>query len=212
MSTIQIGRFSKQGDGALPNPRGTELLSLAVAQVEAPGVEVSRAGLRFVASGGVIANGAAPVQDVPTTTATWMLWNGDANKSYCIDYISYFLASGTGAVGSSLLLGLTLAAQAAPAAATGWTVGTMSGSSIKSKAVVGAAITLTGGTPTWFTGISSYQAAGAGVGTGDQPYVPQGSLIVPPGYGLGIAILSGAGTTPKFMPSIIWSELALDSE
>lgn len=208
-----IGRFSKQGNTQAPVPhRLTGLQSLAVAQIEPMNAEAARAGVRFGGGTQIIANGIAPVAAIPTTTATLYLYNGDPTRSYLVDQLDFYLGSGTAAAGATLLATVAKLTSAAPTAnATGYGSQSMSGSSRTSKAFWSTAGTLAAGT-NWVPMISTLQLAAANVGQGDQVQQTWGSILVPPGYVLGIAILSGAGTTPLYAIGAIWDELELDLE
>ncbi len=183
--------------------------SLAVAQVEMPYTELLREGKYFLGATGPVTNAQAPLQDVPTTACTWMLWNGESDdgNSYLVDWFYPWLGSGTAAVGMTVLVGLTKAKQAAPSAGTGLVSGSASGGQAATKAILATGPTITGGTPVW-TGIGgSLQAATATVGQGDQPLSVR--ILVPPNYGLAIALVSGTGTTAKYQFGMGWAELKL---
>lgn len=182
--------------------------------VESLFAEMSRAGRRFVASPGVIANAQAPVQDCPTTATAYALYNGEAagGKSYVIDALSFWQASGTAGAGASLLAGVSTAAQASvPAAGTGVVVKSASGSAINTKAVYAAALTLTGA-PAWIAVSGNQEPSTAGVGSGQPLVTVAGLFIVPPGYCLGLHILAPAGTSSKFSVACMWHEIELDLE
>jgi hypothetical protein len=206
------GRFNPKATNR-QNLRGTGLMSAAVAQVEVPYAELTRAGRRFIGGNNIIANGIAPVQAIPTTTATLVLWNGESTggKSYDIDVMGFWLGSGTAAAGATLMATVTTAALAAPTAATGYTISSASGSAIASKARFATSQTIASGSA-WVQVASSFQLAAANVGQGDQPVYVDGRFKVPPQYALGIVILSGAGTTPLYGVSVGWNEVEADLE
>lgn len=186
--------------------------SLKTAQYEPDRALLSAAGRRFYGGCQVIASGIAPVAAIPTTTATLFLWNGEASggASYVIEELNYALGSGTAAAGAALMVCVTNIAQTAPSAASNYATQSCSDGSRASRAVWGTGVTVaTGG---WMIARSSFQLAAANVGQGSDPYTPNGALVIPPGYGLGIAILSGSGTTPLYSVSALWSELQLDLE
>src|SRR2546428_345067 len=89
----------RSGKGAL-DLRLTHAESLAVAQVEPEGYELTRAGRRFyIAYNGTGPTGIAPVVALPTTAAQWAIWNADPSKSYIITYLGAFLSAGTPGAG-----------------------------------------------------------------------------------------------------------------
>lgn len=211
LSRFIAKQFGKSETGV---HRLTSNQSLATALVESVFAEMSRAGRRFVASPGVIANAQIPVADMPTTAAAYALWNGEpaGGKSYVIDAISFHQASGTAGAGASLLAGVASAAQAAAVAnGAGVVVKSASGSSLGTKATFGEAITLAGA-PAWMTVGGNQEPTTAGVGSGQPLTMIAGLFIVPPGYCLGLNILAPVGTTSKFGISVMWHEIELDLE
>jgi hypothetical protein len=192
--------------------RLTGLLSLAVSQVEAERQEATRAGRRFRALG--VAAGAAPVQAIPTTTATHALFNADPNRSYVVDSIDVMLLSGTATIGATVLAIVSPITATLPTAATGSLVQSSSAGGLQSKAVFATAYTIPtpAGNAQWGIASATSQPGGVpGVG-GLFSCDVRGGIVVPPRYVLGIAVLAGAGTTPLYVPSVTWSEAELDLE
>jgi hypothetical protein len=215
MSLLLDGEIRKFVSNAYASARRslrlTQHESFAVAQVEPAGLELARAGLRFY--GGVQngATGRAPVGSIPTTAAAWLLWNGesDGGASLVIDTVSIVQVSGTAAVGGAILWALTNKKIAAPTAATGYATTSASKSSKSSRAVWGDNQTL-GETPTW--GVLKANGNPATSTSGGDTVDVDGRIIVPPGFGLALHYLSGAGTSPLFGASATWSELQLSLE
>jgi hypothetical protein len=192
----------------------TDNESIAVAQVELAKAESARAGRYFGGGNQIIANGIAPVAAIPTTTATLALYNAEdpGGLSYEIDRIGFWLGSGTAAAGATLFATVSPAkiVTAPTANATGYGSASMSGSTRVTKAIWTTAVTVpspTGRAPAWIQISSNFQLAAANVGQGDGYVEMNGCLLVPPGYALGFAILSGAGTTPLYGISASWSEM-----
>lgn len=196
--------------------RLTHAESVAVAQVEPPGLEMARAGRRFyLGYNGTAPTGVAPVQAFPTTAAQWAVWNGDFYKSYVIEELGAILLSGTNAVGGTLLACIFgLPTEEGLAEATGVAIANGSGSAVGSKAVVKSGVTITNpAVPVWFpiadTALSAIATlpstiiANRAVG---------GRVIVPPQSGLGLAVLAPAGTSQTFLPFASWAEIELDLE
>lgn len=211
-----VRRFTYFGSGGRRTLRQTGLESLAVSPVEPFGFEAARAGARAAGGCQVIASGIAPVAAIPTTTATLFLYNTepDGGKSMFVDQLGHFLGSGTAAAGATLLATLTVGKPAAvPSAAANYSsqvFGKVGRSSIGRWAT---AITIPSGSA-WVQAASQFQLAAANVGQGDFPAQAPfgGGLLIPPGYGMGIAILSGAGTSPLYQVSASWLELQADLE
>lgn len=211
----QTRRFSRQGNGAERSLRLTQYESLAVAQVEPPRLELSRAGARFGGGCQAVASGIANVTDFPTTTAALALYNGesDGGKCYVIERIVDTLGSGTAAAGKTVLGCVTtkIAAASIPTAASNYSTQSLSNGGDRSKAIWGTAVTIPAGSA-WMALYGNNQSAAANVGMADGYWDFDGALIVPPGCALGLSILTGAGTSPKYSVSIIWVELQLDLE
>jgi hypothetical protein len=208
-------RFMRGANNNRQEARGTILGSLAVAQTELPLGEVTRAGRFYVGGLQLAANAIAPDTSLPTTTAKLALFNGepDGGKTYFIDHAHLFLASGTAAAGLTAWAAVSKGklATAVAAMATGFDVAAARGLQGNSNAKFGTAVTLPAGT-VWHSLGGGYQAAAANFGQSDQPWEIRGGLAVPPGYALGLAVLSGAGTTPLYGWSLRWAELETDLE
>jgi hypothetical protein len=217
--TISLGRQSQ----GLVKQLGLDFLgNPAFSQVLAPRALRAAAGVRFNA---VIGNGAtflAPVTAYPTTTLTMALWNGepDGGKSYFIDKVYAFLASGTPDVGGALLACVTKERQTAPTLSTGdnggyagTKIGGLSGKLPgASKAVFINAITALSA-PVWFVADSKPQVtATAKVAAAAFEGNLEGGVVIPPGFMLGLAVLAGAGTNPLFGLGVTWDEIQADLE
>jgi len=195
--------------------RATGLESLAVDQVAADGMEMTRAGRRFIWGPTNGVTGQAPATALPTTTAQWVLWNGDPYDSYVIDQLGVLLVSGTAAVGTVLLAALVQQPAVVGAQATGMQVTSASNGDHASKALFKANVTLTQPvTPNWWPAAALYNVSSTAVFTvGCENRDLRGRLIVPPGQGLALSVLSsGAGTTPLFAPYGMHHEVKLDLE
>jgi len=212
LQKLGVGRSAKVSNGVEQALLGSVVGSLKTAAFEPDRALVSAAGRRYYGGCQVIASGIAPVSAIPTTTATLFLWNGEAagGATYFIEEINYALGSGTAAAGAALMVCVTNIAQTAPSAASNYATQSCSDGSRASRAVWGTAITVA--TSAWKIARSSFQLAAANVGQGDNPYQPNGALAIPPGYGLGIAILSGTDTSPLYSVSVQWAELDVDLE
>ncbi len=207
-----VRRFTLQGNGGKPQARATSFESLAVAQVEPKRAELARAGRLFVGGNSIIANGIAPVAAIPTTTAALALYN-NANaggRSLVLERLRFWLGSGTAAAGATLL-GAVAGPIATPPTvhATGYAASSASGVGT-SRALWTTALTIP--SAAWVGLLSTLQPAAANVGQGDGEAVIDGGIVIPPGFALGLVVLSGAGTSPLYGVSAEWAELELDLE
>ena len=213
LSYLRIDRSVKSSNNTEVPAVGSVLGSLKTAQVEPPRTLTSAMGRRFYGGTQVIANGIAPVSAIPTTTATLALFNGeyDGGASLVVERVGFCLGSGTAAAGATLFVCVTSTKVATvPTMASNYAVQSMSDGSRASRAILGTAVTVA--TSGWFAAASSFQLAAANVGQGGDFYIADGEIVVPPGYAMGLAILSGAGTSPLYSVSCVWSELDLDLE
>lgn len=200
--------------------RGTGLESIAVAQIEAPGDEASRGGLRFRGSAQG-ATGIAPVQALPTTAAQWFMFNPSSNRvTAFIDTLGAELTGGTaGTVDASLYFTVAgptnVPATVQNASKSGVVIQNANpiGAKGASALTINSGVTLQG-TNTWFP-IASSVPFGTAAPVGQANCVTRnidGKIIIPPGCGLGLAVISGAGTTPLFAPFAEWREYLADLE
>jgi hypothetical protein len=204
----------KNGKGPI-DARFTFAESIATAQVEPDGHEMTRSGRRFSIGWGAAPTGIAPVQAIPTTAAQWVIWNGDLAKSYVLTALGALLFSGTKGLGGTLLATLfNTPSQQGLAQAAGAAIVSHSGSAIGSKAVIKSGITLTGPVAPNWTPIAEDMLAVATVGpaTVMADRLKAGRIIIPPQMGLGLAVLAPAGTTPLYLPIAEWLELETDLE
>lgn len=214
-----VSRYSKISNGTRAWQRATGLGSLAVAEVELSRTELARAG-RYIHGGAqIIANMVAPVQAIPTTTPQIGLYNGNANDSLCIDYVTGpILGSGTAAAGNGMYIGFSTQTSAGTipvANTTGWTSVSGGGStSRRSLTFWNTGVTFTAAQTSWIQvsgGGLLLAAANVGQGIPTVTYY-NGSIIVPPGYNVGFCVLGGAGTSPLYGHSVGWAEVPLDIE
>ncbi|MGO9838134.1 MAG: hypothetical protein ACLP1X_28465 [Polyangiaceae bacterium] len=211
-----MGRFTQSTVGQ-STISGTRNQSLRVAQCESPGDDITRAGNRFKLAS-IAATGIAPVQAVPTTAAQWGLYNGAANTTTAfLDRIGMMLNSGTAGAGGVLLAALCPPANV-PATfpvASDAAIQISNASSISaksSKLIVASAKTLVLTTNFWFP-IAAMNPVGTVLGqTIFDSGKLDGTISIPPGCALGLAVVSPTGTTPLFAPWGEWHEYAADNE
>lgn len=178
-----------------------------VSQMEPALMEMARARVLYGANNGT-AVGLANVSAVPTTTASYALYNGSAKKYAVVLKINTSVEVITGPVTFQLIAGLSPTAQAsaetkyANSLALAVTPGSPAPESYLTDAVTLA------DTPLWFT-LGSYQGNSGLLGASVVADVG-GMFIVPPSFALGIDIVGSAGSTPLFFVDILWAELDLD--
>jgi hypothetical protein len=206
--------FPMKSGRAQDDLRLTQLESLAIAQVESEGLEMTRAGRRF--HGIFSTTGVAPVQAVPTTTASFALYNPDPVKSYVIDNISASVLSvTTGGIGGGFVAIVTPPTSTLPTNATGAAVGSRSGSSLTSKAILATGYTIPApaGNVQWGFVEMAQSPTGTQI-AGESGYSADvhGRIIVPPGKVLGLAILAINTSAVLHITGITWHEVELDLE
>jgi hypothetical protein len=218
LSELVAGRFLPKLLGQVPQ-RATGLGSTAVALVEAPNMELTRAGRRFFLGVSAAPTGIAPVQAIPTTAAQWAIYNADAGKTYWFEELGLVLASGTPGLGASLWACVFQTPAQTGANATGMTAqNALASSGLTSKSIVKSGVTITTpAAPAWYQlGQSNDAIAAAAFSTGYANGVVRsdlaGAIGVPPGYALGLAMIGPAGTTPLYVPVARWLELESDNE
>lgn len=209
-----IGSFRGKAEA-----RMTDNESIAIASTELAKMEMARSGSMYGGGNQIIANGIAPVTAIPTTTATLALFNDEepGGVSLVIDRLGYWLGSGTATAGATLMACVSVSAVASlpTTNATGYGSASLSGSTRLTKALWATAVTLPATTSranAWFQVTSTFQLAAANVGQGDSYAQFDGALVVPPNYCLGLAILSGTGTSPLYGISATWAELQVSLE
>lgn len=211
------GRFQQKQSGiasASMTPNG----SLRIAQVEGPDDEGTRAGARIHASG-LGATGIAPVQALMTTAAQWMLWNPNGNTMTAfLDVAGIQLNSGTAGAGGAFYLCPVAPANAPATVPTVGASGTVLQnanpvSNKTSKLILVASQTLLNTTAGNWLLTGFMNPAGTVLGqTQMENRDIRGKIAIPPGCGLGVAVISPTGTTPLFSPFFSWREYATDLE
>ena len=151
----------------------------------------------------------APVATIPTTTATWALYNGYSDGTHLVVLkMTCHSVSGTLGLGMSLLGGLCPGAQASAASTYSNSVKhPVSGSGHASEAIFANAVTLATA-PVWITLASGDQVASVSVGSGLIANV-EGLFVVPPRFALGLVVLAPTGTSALFNGGFVWAEIKL---
>lgn len=217
----QIRRWSYAVTADARMARATNYESLATAQVEPPGLEMTRAGKRFLLGNDAAITGIAPVTALPTTAAQWAIFNPAANGvTLYFEELGVYLTSGTPGVSGMLLACLFRTPEQLGASVTGTRVtradkpNNASGGS-GSGVIVKNGVTITEPTaPVWypiaFNGSANVTAFPSN--TSFEHRALEGRISVRPGYGLGLAMVTPAGTSPLFAPFGTWLELQSDVE
>lgn len=211
-------RFTALRMGTAPNNvRQTHQESLAVAQVEPPNFEMTRAARRFYLGNSAAATGIAPVQAIPTTAAQWVIWNPDTIMTYFFEEILMVLASGTPGLGGSMWGALISSPALTGSSNTGLTTFGAS-SSGASKAIVKSSVTIaTPAAPAWYLlADNEKNITAAAYSTGYTNSFGRrdlaGALAIQPSQGLALAVVAPSGTTPLYIPQARWIEQETDME
>ena len=195
--------------------RMTFLESLAVAQVEPPGMEGARAGRRFLLGNSAAITGIQSVQALATTGAHFAIWNPDPFRTMFFQTLGVYLTSGTPGVGGALFACLftTPAQTGTTYAGTSITSASLGGP--QSKAIVKASVTITTpAAPNWLC-IASNPSPNV-TAFASSTYLENrnldGRLACPPNCGVGLYTLTPAGNSPLFAPFAEWFEAEVDME
>lgn len=211
----------KGGKGPV-EARSTFLESLALGLVDPPNLEMTRANRRFILGNSAAITGQAPVQVMPTTQPQWIIWNADTTRTAFYEEIGMYLVSGTPGVGGILLgaifsspvpTGSNLAGTSVSPAGK---IANITGSSQGTSALIKSnpSVITSPAAPNWYvlaTNPSPNVTAFAG-STFLEHRNLQGAIGIPPGFGLALAVVAPAGTTPTFAPFARWVELEVDME
>ena len=211
------GRFATKVAGMMQVGL-TGLGSLRVSQLEGDSDEATRAGLRYYLSSQG-ATGIAPTQSNPSTAAQWLIYNPGGNTvTAFVDVLGVTLASGTAGAGGTLhicLVGPKFAPTTIPTISTA-NVFIKNASPLSSRGsnliCVASQTLVNAAVSDWYPFCAMDQ-----IGTilGQTQLVNRdvrGKLIIPPGCGLGLAVISPTGTTPLFSPIATWREYSADLE
>ena len=215
----QAGRFMQRVFGQAVASL-TNLGSVRISQAEESGDEMTRAGLRYHMSAQG-ATGIAPVQALPSTAAQWLIYNPLSNPvAAVIDRVGGVNATGVAGAGGTLLAVIVppkFAPTTVPVASAA-NVQIMNANGVSAKAsslVVASGQTLqSAAVGNWFpiavmNPLNTLLGQAVFDSTG---FTLKGALVIPPGCGIGLAVISPTGTTPLFTPFASWREYAADME
>lgn len=208
-----IKRFQRVSTGGVQPLRLTELGNQAVDKVLPDYAQLAKSRRIFCATTGA-GTAIAPVTAMPTTAATWALYNGEdaGGKSYALLSAFCYSVSGTLGLGMSLLGTVALAAVTGtkPTAYASSANTSFTGSKATSQAIFAQAITMIG-TPAWAVLASRDQVSAISVGSGLTADV-KGMMVIPPGFVGALTVLAPVGTTALFGVGYVWAEVELDLE
>jgi len=193
------------------------------ANLPIPLMEYVRLGCVYKAGCFVAANGIAPVQDYPTTTAGLGLYNNnDPSTNRCLVVIraGFCLTSGTAVAGATLIGHVpsqpVADAQKPTANQAGYGFTNLlggrpdnSGGLFKASLTIPAYLYPSGGG--WFNMQSQFQIAGAVAAQLGEGYddTKDHFMIIPPRYAAGFGIISSAGTSPLYSISLVVMSIPL---
>jgi hypothetical protein len=222
-----IRKFGQNVQGGLTTLRMTFAESLAIAQVEGAGDEMTRAGLRYSFGFLSTVTGIAAVQAIPTTNTAWLLWNPAANpNTIFIDELGVVNVSGSQATttstflmgrkifSSSASLSTITAANIPIANATGMVTsnrGVQSASN--SQLIIGSNITVVAGSPfeTIIESLGSNTASATALAVALSNRQIAGTIAIPPGTGYGLSVFNVTVAT-LWAPYGVYREYATQNQ
>jgi len=188
--------------------RLSQYRSQFVAQVEPKFMEWARAGLLYGGNNGS-AVGLPNVSGVPTTTASWAIYNNSASKNLVILKVAVISTTITAPVTSALIVGLPATPQASAetkypnSLALPVNTGQADAEGYLTDAVTLAA------TPLWQT-VGAYEGNSGLLGGSIVAWL-DGLYIVPPKFAFGIDVVGSAGSgSPLYDVDCVWAELPID--
>lgn len=212
-STVARGTtasFAKYDEGLDSDVRMSQNRSVFITDLEPKYMEFARVRRLYGANTGA-GTAVAPVQALPTTTASWALYNPATNTKVLVPLRAYcWGVSGTLGLGMALLIGnltTVVATASIPAAYTDSVNKAIMPGSAATVAIFGNAVTVPA--PIWNVAAARSQVAAIEVGSGLSAEL-HGMYIVQPGYALVGDVLAPVGTVALFGFGFIWGELDLD--
>ncbi len=210
--TIKVGttsQFGGIGEFIDRTVRLDQHQNTMIAEGMPPLAELARAGVLYGANNGS-AVGLGNVAAIPTTTATYGLYNNHSSKHLVVIKVAVIATSLTPTADLALIAGLPGTPQASAetkyASSLALAINSNAASGTTPGGYLTDAVTLAD-TPLWQT-IGTANNTGALLGHGVVAWV-NGMYVVPPGYCLGLDMLASAGTTPLYDIDILWAELEL---
>ena len=211
-STVARGTtaaFAKYAEGLDSDLRMSQHRSVFITELEPKYLEFARMRRLYGANTGA-GTATAPVQALPTTTASWALYNPATNTKVLVPLRAYcWSVSGTAGLGMAMLIGnLTteVATASIPTSYTNSVSKALMPNSAATNAIFGSAVTVPA--PTWNVAAARAQVAAVEVGSGLSVEL-NGMYVVEPGFALVGDVLAPAGVTALFGFGFIWGELDL---
>ena len=171
--------------------------------------------IRDILGNNAAITGIQSVAVLATTAAQWVLWNADPIRTCFFETIGMYNTSGTPGVGGVLFCSIITAPAQVGAGTTGTSIVAAGGGNTSSKIIVKTGVTVTGPTaPNWLP-IAENNSSNVGAFPGSGNFANRGvagRIAIQPGQGLGLYVLTPAGTTPLFAPFAEWVELETDME
>lgn len=199
--------FAKFAENIETDVRLSQHGSLFVTPLEPKYMELARIKRLYAANTGA-ANSEEPLTALPTTTATWALYNpATSTRVLVVLQASCYSTSGTLGLGMAIALGVP---QTLPAAVTAYASSV--NNAIIPGSTTGNGVFATGATvadTTWSIHEARAQVAAVEVGSGLVTEL-DGLYVLAPGQMLGGAVIAPVGTTALFGFGYIWAELDLD--
>lgn len=154
----------------------------------------------------------APVTAMPTTTATWALYNaGEPGSGDVLIPLSAYCWSVSGTLGLGMsLVGTVALAKVVGTRPTAYvsSVNTSFSGGRASTAIFAQAITMVG-TPAWAVLASRDQVSAISVGSGLVADV-KGMMLIPPGYVGALTVVAPVGTTALFGCGFVYATVEAD--
>ncbi len=199
-----VGDFSHFAKNAWSYPIMGQHRALMVQKQLPDLAELARAGVLYGANNGS-AVGLANVAAIPTTTASYGLYNAHATKYLMVLKIATMATDVTAPLDFALIAGLSPTPQAATETKYANSLAlAISPGSPDPGGYLTNAVTLAG-TPLWMT-LGHYGGNNGLLGAAVVADV-KGMFLVPPTYCLGIDIVGSAGSTPLFDVDVLWAEV-----
>jgi len=207
--TLSRGNVSAHGKLAEQTEidiRLSQYRSQFVAQVEPKYMEWARAGVLYGYNNGS-AVGLPNVAGIPTTTATWAIYNNSTSKKVVILKVAVMATTITAPVTAGLIVGLNTTAQGSETKYASSLALPLNTGQAAAEAYLTDAVTLTG-TPLWQT-VATY-SGNSGLLGGSMVAWLDGMYVVPPDFAFAIDVIGSAGSTPLYDIDVIAAELPLD--
>ncbi len=209
-------RFTTLLDGKNPvELRLTQNESTAISQVEPSGLEMTRAGKRFLLGHNGNTSGITAIQAFPTTATSWVFLNIDTSKTYFFETIGMYDKGGTPGIGGNCIFAIIYAATGG-SNPVGLLISSASGGNTTSNLIVKTSMTITGpAAPNW-SSIGDISSTNVGAFPGSGNVVNRdiaGRIAIQPGQGLALSLLAPSGTgVPAWTPFAEWIEAETDMD